>query len=104
MFMASRLPPLKRVSRDYRVRRLIAAKRLPEAAGEVAFAQAKHAATTDQLWTLIGKLRQSRRVLMGKETATPGQDAVAEYVALKDLAKSKFHRQSSRFAAVVAAL
>ena len=33
MFMASRLPPLKRVSREHRVRRLIADKRLPEAAG-----------------------------------------------------------------------
>ena len=103
MFMASRLPPLKRVSRDYRVRRLISDKRLPAAAGEIALAQARHEYTNKTLLTLIRELRQSRRVLMGHDPAMAGQDPAMAYVALRELTKSKFHRQSSRGAAVLAA-
>lgn len=101
MFMASRLPPLKRVSRDYRVRQMMAKNRLPKPLGETALADAEHESAQKRLWTLISELRASRRALLN--TAGITKDKRDEYVALKELTKSKFHRWSSRLAAIVAA-
>jgi hypothetical protein len=104
MFMASRLPPLKQVSRDYRVRQLIKREQLPEMAGERALAEANHKSRDDNLLTLAKNLRKVRHDLTA--SSSDGKDTAAlakEYVDLKEVTKSKFHRQSSRLAAIVAA-